>query len=161
MQNKIGTELRWAVLFAIMMIAWMAMEKVTGLHGPRIEQHAVYTNFVAIPAILIYVFALINKRQRDLGGYMTYVQGLRTGIIITMLYAPMSVGVVYLSTQVISPEFFPNVTAYVIKTNAMKPEAAATYFQLNNYMISAFLGSLIMGAITSAIVALFVRKNPK
>lgn len=160
MLSKIRLELRWALVFALMMVGWMTMEKLTGLHGPRIEQHAIYTNFVAIPAILLYVFALINKRQKDLGGYMTYVQGLRTGIIITLLYAPLSVVVVYLSTQVISPEFFPNITAHVIKTNTMTPDVAAGYFNLNNYMISAFLGSLIMGAITSVIVAIFVRKAP-
>ena len=153
-------ELRWALIFAAMMIGWMTIEKLTGLHGPRIEQHAVYTNFVAIPAILLYVFALIDKRQKDYGGYMTYAQGLRSGLVITFLYAPMSVGVVFLSTQVISPEFFPNVIALVIKTNVMKPDEAAAYFNLNNYMISAFLGSLIMGAITSVLVALFVRRAP-
>lgn len=158
MWTKLRIEAKWAFIFMGMMIGWMALEKAIGLHGPRIAEHAIYTNLVMIPAILIFVFALINKRQVDYGGSMTYLQGLKSGLVITFLYAPLSLLVVYLSVVVISPEFFPNVTAYVIKEKQMTAEAAAAYFNLNSYLISAFLGSLIMGALTSAVVAIFVRR---
>jgi hypothetical protein len=41
----------------------------------------------------------------------------------------------------------------------MTPEAAAEYFSLSGYMIQSMIGALLMGIITSAVVAFFTRKK--
>ena len=38
----------------------------------HIDKHVVYTNFYALPAILVYVFALLDKRKNFYNGKMTY-----------------------------------------------------------------------------------------
>ncbi len=63
----------------------VAMERIPGLLDVHLDKHAIFTNLVAIPAIAIYVIALLDKRKTDYGGYMTYKQGFISGIIITLI----------------------------------------------------------------------------
>jgi Protein of unknown function (DUF4199) len=83
--TKIKTELNWALKFTAMMLLWMVLEKLSGLHDRHIDRHAIFSNFVAIPAITIYVLALLDKRKTDYHGMMTYKQGLVSGLIITAI----------------------------------------------------------------------------
>ena len=43
--NKYKTEIKWAVIFSIVMLLWITLEKLTGLHSEHIDKHPVYTNF--------------------------------------------------------------------------------------------------------------------
>jgi len=70
--KKISIEIKWAILFALMTLVWMIVERAVGLHDTHIDKHAVYTNFYALPAILVYVFALLDKRKNFYDGKMTY-----------------------------------------------------------------------------------------
>jgi FtsH-binding integral membrane protein len=158
MKSRI-TEIKWGVIFTIFMLLWMIMEKVLGFHGERIEQHMIITNFVAIPAIVIYVLALLDKRKRDLNGKMTYVQGLISGIIISIVVAVFTPLTQYIINTVISPDYFSNMIAYTVENDIMTEQAAKDYFNLESYIIQSTIGAPIMGILTTAIVALFVRKK--
>ena len=61
--KKFALEIKWGVIFTIVLLLWMVMEKLLGWHGKHIDKHAIYTNFFAILAILIYVLALLEKRK--------------------------------------------------------------------------------------------------
>jgi hypothetical protein len=50
---------------------------------------------------------------------------------------------------------------YVVEHDMMTEEAARKQFNLKNYIIQATIGALIMGVVTSAIVAIFTRKREK
>lgn len=158
MKNRV-TEIKWGIIFTVFMLLWMTMEKLLGFHDEKIEQHAIITNFVAIPAILIYVFALLDKRKRDLNGKMTYVQGLISGIIISLVVAVFTPLTQYITSTLISPNYFENIIAYTVENDMMTKEAAKDYFNLKSYIIQSTIGAPIMGFITTAIVALFVRKK--
>lgn len=158
MKNRI-TEIKWGIIFTVFMLLWMTMEKLLGFHGERIEQHMIITNFIAIPAILIYVLALLDKRKRDLNGKMTYVQGLISGIIISLVVALFTPLTQYLISTVISPDYFSNIIEYTVENEIMTEAAAKEYFNLKSYIIQSTIGAPIMGIITTAIVALFVRKK--
>ncbi len=99
MKNR-TIELKWGVIFSIMMLLWMALEKVTGLHGEHIESHPIFTNFVAIPAILIYVLALKDKKKNFYDGNMSYKQGLISAIITTLVVTMLSPACLYFSMTV-------------------------------------------------------------
>ena len=157
--NKFRIEIKWALIFVAMSLLWMILEKAVGLHSTHIDKHMIYTNFIAIPAILIYVLALRDKRTHDYEGKMTYLQGLVTGVIITVIIALIAPLSQYITSTVITPEYFPNVIDYVVENGNMEKEAAEKYFSLKNYMTQAPIGALIMGLITSAIVAIFMRKS--
>ena len=68
----------------------------------------------------------------------------------------------WITSTVITPEYFPNVIAYSVETGFYNSrEEAEAYFNLQNYMMQSTIGAFIMGVITSVIVAFFVRSKVK
>jgi len=125
----------------------------------HIDKHAIYTNFFAIIAIAIFVFALLEKRNKDLGGKMTWVQGFVSGIIISVIVAMLSPLSQYVTHEYITPDYFQNAITHAVENAGMTQENAETYFNFNSYRIQAAFGALGSGIVTSAIVALFLRKK--
>jgi hypothetical protein len=142
-----------------MTLLWMVLERSVGLHDTHIDKHAVYTNFIAIPAISVYVFALLDKRKNFYHGKMTYLQGFICGLIITLFVTVLSPLTQYITSTIITPDYFENAIAYGVSTGKITPEAAEDYFNLENYIIQGLIGAPFMGLITTALVAIFTRKN--
>ena len=74
MKSRI-VEVKWAAIFIVTMLAWMLLEKLTGLHSTHIDKQQYLTMLFMPPAILVYVLALRDKKRRFYGGEMTYMQG--------------------------------------------------------------------------------------
>lgn len=156
--NKYKIEIKWALIFAAMMLLWMLLEKALGLHSEHIDKHANYTNFVAIPAIALYVFALLDKRKNYFNGTMSYKNGVITGLIITLIVTILSPVTQYITSTLITTEYFPNVINYVVETGKMTHAEASDYFNLQSYIIQGLIGAPVMGIITTVIVSFFVKK---
>jgi hypothetical protein len=90
---------------------------------------------------------------------MSYKQGLIAGLIITMVVVILSPLSQYITYTYITPDYFKNVIEYSVSSGQMEREAAAEYFNLKSYMIQSSIGAAIMGVITSALVAFFVRSK--
>ncbi|RUO20826.1 DUF4199 domain-containing protein [Aliidiomarina iranensis] len=157
LQYKI--EIKWGVIFTLAMLAWMLIERLVGLHSTHIAVHPIYTNIFAIIAIIIYVLALQQKRDQDFGGKMNWAQGFITGIYVTIVVAILSPLTQLIIHFVITPHFFTNAATHAVEMGHMSANDAALYFSLTNYLVQSFVGAAIMGIITSAVVALFVRKK--
>tara|TARA_R110002020_G_scaffold114593_2_gene263441 strand:- start:56234 stop:56710 length:477 start_codon:yes stop_codon:yes gene_type:complete len=157
--KKFGTEIKWGIIFAVSTLIWSYLEKALGWHGDLISKHALYTNLFALVAIAIYVLALKEKRDKDLGGKMAWKQGFTSGIVISAVVALLSPLVQYIAGTYISPQYFPNIIRYVVETGKMDQKAAESYFNLQSYMLQGAFGALTMGVATSAIVALFLKKR--
>lgn len=157
--NKYQTELKWALIFTGMMFLWMIGERLTGLHDVHIDKHPIVTNFIAIPAIIIFVLALREKRDKDLGGEMTWIQGLVSGLIISIIIAVLSPVMQYITHTYVSPQYFENAIAFSVDGGYTTREEAESFFNLKSYMVQGAVGSIIMGLVTSAIVALFLRRS--
>jgi Na+/proline symporter len=152
-------EIKWGLIFVIMMLVWMYFEKAMGWHDEKIADHATYTNFVAIPAILVYVFALIEKRKKHYHNVMSWKQGFVSGMIITAVVVILTPFSQMVTHDLISPEYFENVSAYAVNEGQMTQEEADNYFNLKNYLWQSAVFALIIGAVTSALVAVFVRRK--
>lgn len=138
----------------------MVLEKAVGLHSTHIDKHMYLTNLFAIPAILIYVLALREKKNKDYNGVMSFKQGFVSGLIITIIVGIFSPLTQWIISTIITPEYFPNVIAYSVETGYHNSlEEAQAYFNLENYMKQSAIGALIMGIITSAVVAFFVKSK--
>ncbi len=158
--GSIKTELRWALVFCGTMLAWMVLERAVGLHDEHIDKHMVYTNLFAIPAILVYVFALRDKKHNDLGGVMSYRQGFVSGMIVSVIIMLLSPGLQWIISTLITPNYFANVIEYSLSTGYHETRAEAeAYFSLENYMMQSAIAALIMGLVTTLIVAAFVRSR--
>jgi len=157
--KKYLIEIKWGLIFVIMMLVWMYFEKAMGWHGENIADHATYTNFVAIPSIIVYVLALLEKRKKHFNNVMTWKQGFISGLIITAVVVILTPFSQLVTHELITPEYFENVKAYAVDQGQMTQEEASNYFNLTSYLWQSIVGALIMGALTSAIVAIFVRRK--
>ena len=157
--KKYSIEIKWGIIFSLVSLAWMFLEKGLGWHDENIAQHAIYTNFFAIVAIVLYVLALLDKRKNYFNGTMTWSQGFISGIIISIVVAILSPLAQYLTHEFITPDYFDNVIAYAVESGAMTQEAAEEYFNLTSYIIQSFFFALVVGVVTSAIVAYFVKRK--
>lgn len=117
-------EIKWAFIFIIVSILWIALERMFGWHDENIEQHAVYTNIFGLLAIIIYVFALIDKRNNHYNGIMTWKQGFIAGCIMSVIIAVLTPLSVYISTVLVSPDFYSNMIEYSVESgNSSREEA--------------------------------------
>ncbi|MEL6842716.1 MAG: DUF4199 domain-containing protein [Bacteroidota bacterium] len=157
--NKYRTEIKWGLIFTGMMLLWMIGESLTGLHDEHIDKHPIFTNLILFPAIIIFVLALREKRDKDLNGKMTWMQGFIAGLIISVVVAILSPLTQYIIHGIISPQYFENAIAYSVESGNATQEEADRFFNLSSYFIQGAIGAIFMGMITSAIVALFVRKS--
>ncbi|MDX1592394.1 MAG: DUF4199 domain-containing protein [Balneolaceae bacterium] len=155
--NKYKTEIKWAFIFAGAILVWMFLERLAGLHSTHIDKHMIYTNFFAVVAIAIYVLALLDKRKNDYNGVMTYKEGFVSGLIITLIVTLLSPVTQYLISTFITPDYFTNIIDYSVNEGMMTREDAEEHFNLRSYIHQSMIGALVMGIITSAIVAFFTK----
>lgn len=157
--KKIGIEIKWGILFVVIQLLWMFGERIAGFHHENIEEHSLVTNFFALVAIAVYVVALLDKRKNYFDGKMTWKQGFISGLIITAgvtILTPLSQ---YITSVIITPEYFRNMIAHVVSTGKMTQEAAEANFNLQSYIIQSSIFAPVVGVITSAIVAIFTKKK--
>lgn len=157
--KKFSIEIKWGIIFTIISLLWMFLEKGLGWHDENIAQHAIYTNLFAIVAIALYVLALLDKRKNFYNGKMTWSQGFISGIIISIVVAVLSPLAQYITHEFITPDYFDNVIEYSVQSGGMTRTAAEEYFNLTSYIIQSFFFALVVGVVTSAIVAFFVKRK--
>lgn len=157
--KKYGIEIKWGITFFVAILLWMFIEKLAGLHDEYIEHHAFYTYFFVLPAIAIYALALLEKRKKFYNGYMTWREGFSAGMIMTMVVVILSPIGQLIIHNIITPDYFVNVIEYTVANEIVSREDAENYFNLRSYLIQSIVSALMMGAVTSAVVALFVRNK--
>ncbi|MGB2996914.1 MAG: DUF4199 domain-containing protein, partial [Ferruginibacter sp.] len=136
--KNIKIEFKWAIIFTIMTLLWMVLEKLCGLHGKYIDYHLYLTNLFAIPAIWVMVLALKNKKNNYYSGNMNYKQGLVSGIIISAFIALLSPLTQWITSYVITPEYFPNVIRRSVELGYYKTTAEAeAVFNYKSYAINS------------------------
>lgn len=150
-------EIKWALIFTVTGLLWMVFEKAMGWHSENIEKHPLYTNFFGILAILIYFLALREKRKDFYDGLITWRQGFVSGILITVIITVLTPLSLYITHEIISPEYFSNIIAYSVENNRMNRNDAEALFNLTSYIIQGTSWALVMGVVTSAIVAWIIR----
>ncbi|WP_127844665.1 DUF4199 domain-containing protein [Psychroflexus aestuariivivens] len=152
-------ELKWALIYVVMSLVWMAMELVFGLHDAHIDQHYVYTNLIAIPSFIIYFFALKDKRENFFNGKISYAQCFKSGLIISLIVTALTPLSLYISVNYITPEYFKNAINFAVENEEMSRNDANDYFSYNNYLLTSLLTAPIFGVMTTLIVGLFVKKK--
>lgn len=157
--KNIRIEIKWGILFTLVGLIWMIFEKAMGWHDIHIDKHAAYSMFFAPIAIALYVFALLDKKKSFYGGTMSFKQGFVAGLIITVVVMFLSPFSQYITHTYITPDYFKNVIAYSVSSGQMEQQAAEKNFNLNSYIWQSTVFAAVMGLITSAVVAFFVRSK--
>lgn len=158
--QKYKLEIKWGVLFTLITILWVLFERLMGWHSTNIEQYATGSLYFALPAIAVYVAALLDKRKNEFNGVMTWKQGLMTGFYVTLVVVLLSPVAQILIHTVVSPDYLQNMAEYSVASGNLEREDAEAYFNLPSYMIQGVIGAFFMGVVTSAVVAVFTRRKP-
>ncbi len=160
--KNIKIEFKWAIIFSGVVLLWMLLEKLSGLHGKYIDYHLYLTNLFAIPAIIMMVMALKDKKKNYYNGQMSYKQGLITGSILSLIIALISPLTQWITSFVITPEYFPNVIKRSAELGYFQSVAEAeANFNYQNYAKQGAIGALVMGIVTTAIAMIFIRTRTK
>ena len=158
--NNIKIEFKWALIFTAVTLLWMVIEKLVGLHDQYIDYHLYLTNLFMIPAIVMMVLALKDKKNNFYDGIMSYKSGLVSGTILSAIIGLLSPLGQWITTYIITPEYFPNVIKRSVEIGYYATTAEAeAYFNYTNYAIQGAVGGFIMGVITSAIAMIFIRSK--
>lgn len=157
--KKYSVEIKWGVIFIIAQLLWTFFEKAMGWHDENIEVQPLYTNFFAFIAIGLYLLALWEKRKKIFNGKMTWQQGFVSGIILTVVITLLTPLQQYISSEVISPQYFDHIIAYTVKNGRMTRENAEALFNLKSYIIQSTFSALVMGVVTAAFAAFLMKKK--
>lgn len=152
-------EIKWALIFSLMTIVWMFIEKLIGLHSTHIDKHPIYTNLMLLPTIIIFVLALKNKNKIAYHYMMTFKEGFISGLIMTFIILILTPLIQFIITNWISPEYFSNMIKFSVEKGYMTQTGAETYFNLKSYLIQMMLGTIGMGTLLSALTAYFLRNK--
>jgi hypothetical protein len=159
--KKFRIEVKWGILFFLSGLAWMALEKYLGWHDRLIEQHATYTLLYAPLAIFIYVVALWEKKRKTYSGRMTFLQGLLSGMVITLVVVLLTPLSQYISHSLISPDYFSNIIQLTVNSGKMTLPEAEAYFNLMNYITQSVFFAAGMGIMTTVVVMIFMKSIPQ
>lgn len=160
--KNLRVEIKWAIIFSIVGLLWMVLEKVSGLHGTYLDYHMYLTNLFAIPAIIMMVMALREKKKKSYNGHMTYGKGFVSGTLLSLFIAVLSPLTQWVTSYVISPEYFPNVIVRTVELGMFPDtETAASYFNYSNYAVQGAIGAFVMGILTTAIAMIFIRSKQR
>ncbi len=158
--KKFAIEIKWAFIFVLVSLLWMLGERLSGLHSTHIDQHALYTNLFAIPAIVVYFLAIRDKRINYYQGKMRYMNGLWSGIVLSLIVTALVPITQYITSAFITPSYFENMISYTVENGQMPLEEAESYFTLANYIYIGMISAPILGIVTSAFVSIFARSKP-
>ncbi|MBE0662432.1 MAG: DUF4199 domain-containing protein [Bacteroidales bacterium] len=160
--GNLKIEIKWAIIFTVVGLLWMLLEKLCGLHSTYIDYHIYLTNLFAIPAIVVMVLALKDKKKNFYNGQISYKQGLISGIILSIIIALLSPLAQWITSYFITPEYFPNVIKRSVEIGYYSStEEAQANFNYANYAKQGAIGALVMGIVTTAIAMIFIRSKSK
>ncbi|REL38906.1 DUF4199 domain-containing protein [Rhodohalobacter sp. SW132] len=157
--DKFKHELKWGAIFTLVMLIWMMFERIMGWHTTNIANHATASLFFALPAIAVFVAALLEKRKKAYSGVMTWRQGVICGFYITIVIVLLNPLAQIIIHTVITPDYLQNMIEYSVSSGVLERDEAEAYFSLTNYMVQGVIGTFFMGVVTSAVVAAFIRKS--
>jgi hypothetical protein len=158
--ESLKIEIKWALIFSLMVLLWMVLEKISGLHDTYIDYHFYLTHLFAIPAIWVMVLALKDKKKHYFAGTISYKQGLISGITLSLFIALISPLTQWIISYIITPEYFQNVIKRSVEIGYYaSTEEAEAQFNYPTYALQGAIWALIMGVITTAIAMLFIRSK--
>ena len=157
--KNFSIEIKWALRFTLLTLAWAIGEKAIGLHDEYIADYGIYTNLFAIPAFLFFYIALKEKRKYVYNNDMNFRQGFVSGLVLSFIIALLNPFAQFVIYKSITPHFFENIIAYKVsnKDFPMTLKNAQMLFNLKTYMIESSFMALSKGLITGAIVSLLLR----
>lgn len=152
------TEIKWGLIFALVLFLWICLEYAVGLHDKYIASHQYVSFIFVIPAAAMMYLALREKR-RTLGGKISFTQAFLCGLGVSVVVSLLSPLTQYIFHRYVNPNFFNDFINYAVNSGKATLEQAQAYFNLKSSMIQGSVGALVMGVIISLILAAIMRSK--
>ena len=150
-------EIKYGLIFTAMGFGWIVLEYLLGFHTRYKDFQSFVSNLIFFPSVFIMVKGMLAKRK-ELGGKMGFGAAFQAGFFITLVVAVLSPLTNWIFFTFINPGFFKEFTALAVEHGKAAEEAAAE-LNLKAYVFRSFISSIIMGTMSSLIIALFVRET--
>lgn len=159
--KKFAIEFKWGVRYIFSYIAWIFVEKWTGLYTTNIADYPLYASLFYLFGFLIYILALQDKKKNYFNGTMDWKRGSVSGIIITVVVAVLMPLAQVAIHKGVAPEFFPNMIAYAT-SKGKKLQDVQSYFNLTSYIYQSVFFALSIGVVFGAVASVLLQtKNTR
>lgn len=164
-----------AVIFAILTLAistiWILACHMLGYNTTR-HDIGQYTRMFPMIFFWLMIIGAIYYQRRKHGHVLSFSEGFKTGLVMTLIYCAGFTIVIILYQQFLNPEYHDTLKAFTLKTlqekGAAQQEIDEKLKQLEmsaggsaiSYLL-LFIFSSIWGIGISAIAALLLRRQPK
>ncbi|MSR76506.1 MAG: DUF4199 domain-containing protein [Candidatus Ryanbacteria bacterium] len=168
--DDIRIELKFGLLAGGLVCLYMLVEFLLGFHTTRLDI-GMYSGYGAsIIPFIVYFFALRQWRLDRGGGFLTMRQGIRSGLLMSMIVAAMLASFMLMYNQFINPSFLDrNIEVVRVALEQQgKPVGeirdTLDYLRATNSFpqqtIFILAGVAFEGVLISAILAYFLQKRP-
>lgn len=152
--NKYSVEIKWSLIYGVIYLLWMMLEKTLGFHSVKVLQEPLF-NLLFIPiSFIIYLLALREKKKVVFKNEIEWKEGFASGIVLSFLTTVISTTVVYLTFSFISPTFFE--TAIDMSKNK---EVAEFNFNLPVFVKNNIFDKLSFGVVFTAIISYIIKSK--
>lgn len=141
--------LKWGVVLGVVTMFWHVLEKLTGFDGEFIEMHQTAGMMYLIPFILIYVLALLQKRNQN-GGSLSLAEGMKHTLSVVLWALPFILAATYIKIKWLSPDFQSDMIEFLVTTGEEKEMLESAFSDLGVMKNTALysLSGLLVGAIS-------------
>lgn len=144
-------EIKYALLFNLLSLLWLATEYMLGLQDTYIQFHWYCTLLAIIIPITCFRLAIAEKIQIQ-NGQITFKQAFTTGFLVAFFSAVLTIPTQVIFHYLINPYFFESMIAYTISkaqslhlnVNEARQEAEL-YFNLTAHIIQTGFVTLVLG----------------
>ncbi len=158
--KKFAIEIKWALIYILLFVAWMTLEKEMGYHDINIKWQPVFNLLFIFPTFILYVLALLEKKKKYYHDQMSWKQGMIAAIImsfIIVIFSPISQ---FITHEIISPDFLENTINFTVKQKKLTLTEAKEYTTLTSSIWKNISDGLSFGVVFGAIVAYLIQSKP-
>lgn len=156
--SRFKIEIRWAFIYAGMVILWAVIGKILDFDNAKIEYSFVFNSLIIVPSFVIYLLEGFAKRKSQ-HGTITYKQAFISGVVLSVFIMCLGVLTTIISVRIISPNYFSNAIAFFTSNKSITTEQAIQQFNLQTFIVQGIVGTIVAGMVFSLITSFIVKKN--
>lgn len=164
-RSAFGTAIKYAIITALAMFIFSIITYATKLY---LNQAVSWLNYVIVLAGLI--FAVKDRRDKDLNGYITYGQAFSTGFLFCILVGVFAAISTYLMTAFIAPDMVAEMSKMQeqkLVEKGLDDQTVSKAMEMTNKFMTPgvisgfvlFFVVLIGTVLTLIVAAIFKREN--
>ena len=163
-------EIRNGILLAFLGFLWLLIEKAVGLHSTYLNlREFVFWLIIFIPLTGFY-YTLKYKRDKHLGGSISFMQCLRSTIVLVAISSVATLFFVWLYVALVNPNYLAirmNHELNIIKaaqlnleSELLKETEIKAGFGTMNYLLQYFVSTFIVCSVVGLAICILIRKKP-